>query len=182
MLAPSERDVLTKSVALMNPWLLRDDDRDEIAAAIERGRRRVTALGHGDNDWPGLADEISLDGWRRRAVRWTLEQEPDRVLSFFSLGELLYLGRPPATARLQAWGVAGGAYNGCFCAVVTSSGQWRLAVGRPSSGLLAAHVPESEPPRCAGTRGVEASGRARERHPGDRHARLCRSRQTTAHR
>jgi hypothetical protein len=90
VLAPSERDVFTKSVALMNPWLLRDDDRDEIAAAIERGRRRVTALGHGDGDWPGLADEISLDGWRRRAVRWTLEQEPDRVLSFF-------VGRTPVS-------------------------------------------------------------------------------------
>jgi len=140
VLAPSERDVFTKSVALMNPWLLRDDDRDEIAAAIERGRRRVTALGHGDDDWPGLADEISLDGWRRRAVRWTVEQEPDRVLSLFSLGELLYLGRPPATTRLQAWGVAGSAHDGCFCAIVTPPGQWRLAIGRPSRGLLAAHV------------------------------------------
>jgi hypothetical protein len=142
VLAPSERDVFTKSVALMNPWLLRDDDRDEIAAAIERGRRRVTALAQRDGDWPGLADEISLDGWRRRAVQWTLKQEPDRVLSLFSLGELLYLGQPPATTRLQAWGVDGSAHDGCFCAIVTPPGQWRLAVGRLSTGLLAAHVPD----------------------------------------
>ena len=43
-LTSNERDTFAVSVSLLNPFALRDADRDAIADAIARGTRRVVAL------------------------------------------------------------------------------------------------------------------------------------------
>jgi hypothetical protein len=81
-----------------------------------------------------------MDGWRRRAVRWSLARDPDRVPSFFSLADLFYLGAPPPTINLRAWGVAAGAYSGCLCTVFPTPGRSIFLAGRWPSGAVATQV------------------------------------------
>ena len=69
----NERMSFAISMAMMNPFALTDPDRDAIAHAIERGRARVEALTVAT--LAAAADEIAMDGWRRRAVRWSMDHE-----------------------------------------------------------------------------------------------------------
>jgi len=60
-------------VALLNPYEMRDADRDAIAAAVSLGRTRIEALVAPAAPPGGLdqiATELKLDGWRRRAAQW----------------------------------------------------------------------------------------------------------------
>jgi len=138
-LSSNERDAFAVAVALLNPYDLLDRDRDIIAGAVEKGRARVAALAGDRARVDEVAAEIRMDGWRRRALNWTLAREPDRVGSFFSMTELLFLGRGPID-DLSAWGMSGLALAGCFCTRLASPNQWRLLVGRPQLGLMASTV------------------------------------------
>jgi hypothetical protein len=135
-LTTNQRDAFALSVAILNPYDLRDADRDRIADAIDRGTRRVAELS--GERFDALADEILLEPWRRRAVRWTLAHEPDRVISMLSLTELLVLGggRP---ADLDTWGMAT-ASGGCLCPRLPRPGSWPSLMGRPQLGLIAVGV------------------------------------------
>jgi hypothetical protein len=140
ILGSAERDVFTKTVALLNVLELTDADRDAIADAIRRGQQRLAFLTAADGALDTLADEIGLDGWRRRAVRWSVTNDPQHVASFFSLAELLYLGKPPESANLSAWGVAADAYDGCVCIRLRRPGGWLLVIGRWPQGTVATEV------------------------------------------
>ena len=85
------RDVWV-SVGLMNPFSMTDGGQNAIAEAIERGERRVEALACGQGDVDAVAGEIAMDGRRARALKWTIDRDPRRTRSFFSMTELLYLG------------------------------------------------------------------------------------------
>ena len=136
-LTAPERESFALSVSLMNPFALLDRDRDAIVDAIARGTRRVETLT--DQALESLADDISMEGWRRRAMRWTLVHERDRLVSMLSLGELLVLGggRPNDFA---AWGMAAAASYGCFCTRVMTPGRSAALMGRPQLGLVASVV------------------------------------------
>ena len=136
LIAP-EREAFALSVSLMNPFALRDADRDAIADAIARGTRRVQAMDARTMD--AIADEVALDGVRRRALRWTLAHEPARAPSFFAMSELLVLGgaRPES---FGAWGMAAAAPFGCFCTQLTTPARWMPMARRPQLGLTAAVV------------------------------------------
>ena len=67
-LTSNERDTFAVSVSLLNPFALRDVDRDAIARAVERGRQRVQALPRNGTDLDRVADELGMEGWRRRAA------------------------------------------------------------------------------------------------------------------
>jgi hypothetical protein len=148
-LTSNERDSFALSVSLMNPFHLRDADRDAIADAIGRGRRRVAGLRTvnatgatataAEAAFGGVADEISMEGWRRRAIRWMLAHEGDRVPTMFSATELLVLGggRP---ADFDAWGMAMVTAQGCACSRLTPPGGWPTLLGRPPLGLTASAV------------------------------------------
>ena len=147
-LTSNERDTFALSVSLMNPFALRDADRDAIADAVSRGQRRIGALRNGgqaaaraaaESAFNGIADELSIEGWRRRAVRWMLAHEADRVPSMFSLTEILVLGGAPA-AELDRWGMSMMVTRGCACSRLTPPGQWPTLLGRPALGLTATGV------------------------------------------
>jgi len=144
-LTSNERDAFALSVSLINPFALRDADRDAIADAIARGQRRLGALRNGgqaaaraaaESAFDVIADELTLEGWRRRAVRWMLAHEADRVPSMFSLTEVLALGGGRA-ADLHAWGMPMLAVQGCVCSRLTPPGRWPTLLGRPSLGMTA---------------------------------------------
>ena len=86
-----------------------------------------------------MADELMMEGWRRRSVRWMLVHEADRVASMFSLTELLELGGG-RIADLHAWGMSMTAVQGCACSRLTPPGRWPTLLGRPSLGLTASAV------------------------------------------
>jgi hypothetical protein len=147
-LTSNERDAFALSVSLLNPFDLRDVDRDAIADAIERGRRRIGALtgraasgprASADAAFDAIAEELTLEGWRRRAVRWMIAHEPNRVPSMFPLTELLVLGGG-RLASFRAWGMAMVTQQGCVCSRLTPPGRWQTLLGRPPLGLTASAV------------------------------------------
>ena len=147
-LTSNERDTFALSVSLLNPFALRDADRDAIADAIARGQRRIGALRSGAqaaaraaaaSALDAIADELSIEGWRRRALRWMLANEAGRVPSMFSLTEMLVLGGGRA-ADLHAWGMSMVTVQGCVCSRLTPPGRWPTVLGRPPLGLTATAV------------------------------------------
>ena len=134
-----ERGTFATSVTLMDPRAMRDDNLEAIAGAIARGRHRVEALGAGDDDVSAVAREIAMDGWRLRALRWSLRYEPQRARSWFSMTELLYLGGGRGT-DLHAWGMSAIDVTGCICTRLTEPSLWTALVGRPEPRLLVATV------------------------------------------
>jgi hypothetical protein len=147
-LTSNERDTFATSVSLLNPFRLRDADRDAIADGIARGQRRLGALRNGgqasaraeaDAAFDAIADELDMEGWRRRAVRWMLAHEADRVASMFSLSEILSLGGG-RTAALDAWGMSMITLDGCVCSRLTPPVRWPTLLGRPPLGLTATAV------------------------------------------
>jgi hypothetical protein len=138
-LSTNERDAFATTVALLNPFDLRDRDRDLIAVAIERGRTRVAALAEDSALLSELASEIRMDGWRTRALQWTIAHDPERIASMFSMTELLSLGRGPL-ADLAPWGTSALVSSGCLCTRMAPANQWRLMTGRPQLGLMAETV------------------------------------------
>jgi hypothetical protein len=139
VLSAPQRTTLTKTVALINPFALTDDGRDAIVAAIARGRSRVAAIST-DGAWDAAADEIRMDGWRRRAGRWAMAHETTLVPTLFSLVELLYLGAPTADLPLDRWGMASDETDACLCTAMPPPGQAALVSGRLRFGALATHV------------------------------------------
>jgi hypothetical protein len=132
-------------VSLLNPFKLRDADRDAIADAIARGQRRIGALRNGgqaaarsaaDAALGTIADELAIEGWRRRSLRWMVVHEADRVPSMFSLTELLVLGGGGG-AELHPWGMSMITTLGCLCSRLTPPGRWPTLLGRPPLGLTA---------------------------------------------
>jgi hypothetical protein len=138
-LSTNEREAFSAGVALLNPFDLHDRDRDLIVAAIERGRGRVAALLEDSALLTEIVSEIRMDGWRTRALQWTLAHDPERAGSLFSMTELLTLGRAPL-ADLAAWGTSALASSGCLCTRIAPANQWRLMTGRPQLGLMAETV------------------------------------------
>ncbi len=139
-LTNNARETFATSVALMDPYALRDEDRDAIAEAVARGTARAagaTAAAAVD----AIAAEIRLDPARRRALLWTLAHEPDRALSAYSVTELLVLGGGDVRA-LEPWGMAVIPLTGCLCSRLLPPGGWPLLAGRPQLGLEAAVLPD----------------------------------------
>ena len=140
LLGSNDRETFARSVALMNPYALRDAERDRIGSAIQGGRQRA-ALARSDADLDALADAIRMDGWRRRALHWTAANEPDAKLSLLSLEELFVLGGG-RIAEVHAWGTAMTPSSGCLCTRMPAPNQWRFNTGRPQAGLLGSAVPD----------------------------------------
>ena len=147
-LTSNERDTFAASVSLLNPFKLRDMDRDAIADAVAGGQRRIGALRNGGQAaartaanaaLDTIADELSIEGWRRRALRWMVVHEADRMTSMFTLTEILALGGG-ATAALQPWGMSMLTTQGCPCSRLTPPGQWPTLLGRPPLGLTGTAV------------------------------------------
>jgi hypothetical protein len=136
VLAPLEGETLAQTVALFNAFEIRDSERDSIAAAIRQGRERVTALQQQPATLDALAEEVAMDGWRRRAVAWAIASEPARVASYFSLRDLLGLGHADAGPALDRWGMSALVSEGCLCTAMPLEGRWPLYIGRPQLGVL----------------------------------------------
>lgn len=138
-LTTNETQTAALTVVLMRPADLTDEVRDEIAAAVKRGRARLAALGKDPEEIARLARDAGISEWRREALAWTMKNEPGRVDSHLSLVELMWLGapRPSAIGSLDRWGAAVFPLTGCLCLEMPRPAPWESLGGRPSVGLLA---------------------------------------------
>jgi hypothetical protein len=140
VLGSNDRETFARSVALMNPYTLRDSERDRIGVAIQGGRQRA-ARAQTDADLDALADAVRMDGWRRRALHWTAANEPERKLALLSLNELYVLGGGDIS-EVDAWGTAMTPSWGCLCTRMPATNAWRFVTGRPQVGVLGSSVPD----------------------------------------
>jgi hypothetical protein len=138
-LAVSERRTVMLTAALLSPAAVSDAARDEIAAALGRGRARAAALSSDPADVERLAHDAGLSEWRRQALAWTIGSNREAAVAQLSLLELFWLGapRPSAVRSLDAWGAAVLPLTGCLCLKMPTVRPWEDLSGRPSSGLLA---------------------------------------------
>jgi hypothetical protein len=137
---PNERDALAVGVSLMNPRHHRDEDRARLIASIARGRVKVATLSAPGADTDAVAELIGLDGWRRRALNWSLVNRPSAVPSMFSLAELLTIGAPESDFDIDAWGTMAVYSRGCACTSMLPSGSWAMLSGRPQVALMGSFV------------------------------------------
>ena len=135
-LTSNQREAFAISVALINPFQLRDEDRDTIVGAVDRGRKRLAALTD-PADIDVIANELAFSGARRRALKWTLAHERERMGNLISLTEFLVLGGA-ALDQLSAWGMSMLPTVGCLCSRLTPPGRWLTLMGRPQLGITAA--------------------------------------------
>jgi hypothetical protein len=138
-LSTNEREAFAVSVTMLNPWLMRDRERDMAAEAIATGRRRIAALAEEASALDQIGSEIHLDGWRRRALRWTIAHDPGRIGSLFSLTELLVLGHG-SVDDFHPWGMSALASSGCLCTRLAAPNTWHMLLGRPQIGFMATAV------------------------------------------
>jgi hypothetical protein len=138
-LVSAERQTAALSVALLNPTLLTDTTRDEIAAALARGRERLERLDSNRREIEQVARDAGLSAWRREALAWTVAHDREQLPSQLSLLEIMWLGQPRTSAAvsLDGWGAAMFPLNGCVCLAMPRAQPWEALIGRPSLGLLA---------------------------------------------
>jgi hypothetical protein len=129
------------SFGLMNGFALTDVDVEAIAQAVARGQRRVESLHATPAQAGAVIDEIAMDGWRARALRWSLAHAPESVPALFSLTELLHLGGGGGL-DVHAWGMSALDAFGCLCTMMPPPAVHRAVEGRDHLGLLPVAVPD----------------------------------------
>ena len=138
-LSTSTRRVLATTIALVDPQLLTDGERDAIAAALARGRERIEKLPSASGDLDRVAADAALSGWRTNAVRWVLANEPARAAASFTLLEQLRIG---GNGGADGWGASMLTIDGCICLRQPAAASWEEYTGRPASGQMAALLPD----------------------------------------
>jgi hypothetical protein len=161
----TDRRALIESVVLVRE--LGDADRDRIVDAIRKGRDRLAAIATpdqatailADRSSPAratslaepalaraseIADEIGLSGARRGLLMWTATRAPDRIATFLSPTELLWLGLGPTPidARLHAWGAPARPRFGCLCLQFPDRRPPETFTGRWGSGIFITTFPD----------------------------------------
>jgi len=139
MLNLMQRDGFAATVAVMDGPALSDADRDRIVDRISDGRRRVAQLAAGGETVDAIARAIDLDGWRARALGWTVAHDPQQVASLLTLTELLVLGGG-SPAAFNPWGTYALRTTGCLCSRLAAPGEWRRWWGLSQAGLPATLV------------------------------------------
>jgi hypothetical protein len=140
-LPSNDREGFLYSYALINAHALHDADAAAISASIARGGARVDTVTD-EQAAAALAADVHMDGWRTRALRWTVRHDRARARSYFALPELMILGGQHDLSAFDAWGSAGTSLNGCFCLALAPSHQWRLLSGRQQLGVMAIPTPD----------------------------------------
>ena len=131
------RRVLTDTVVIVEALTLAEGQRDAIVAAMRAGRERLAAA-RTAHDADAISDAVGLSGARRSLLAWTVKHDAERVRSFLSPTELLWLGwEAAAPADLRPWGVAAEPRLGCLCLDLMGRGSTSHLAGRWFSGILA---------------------------------------------
>jgi hypothetical protein len=134
---------LARTVAALNPRDLIDADRDQIVAALARGRARVVAAGHDLKLVGALADEAQLSGMVRQSLPWLILRTPDAVPGLFGLRDLMWLGRPGVAREvLDRWGVYSEPLDSRLVTAMPEPAPWENYGGRADGGTMGTQTPD----------------------------------------
>jgi hypothetical protein len=136
VLSTNDRRTLAITVARMDSAAMRDSDRDEVAAAIARGRDRLRALAANPGAFEPLARDAALSEWRTNGIRWLLANGAP-VAGAFTLLEIFRLG---TRVSPDAWGAAAMPLDGSLCLRMPDRIAWEEYTGRSASGQLGAQL------------------------------------------
>jgi hypothetical protein len=137
----NERHVFLVSAATFDSRMIRDADLDAIGVAVAKGRARIERAAVARQDLDAMADEIGLDGARRRALAWINDRQSHRLAEWLSLTELFLLGggQSAGLVPLSQWT---NSLSGCLCRDVVAPRLVPALVGRSQTGVLAAGIPD----------------------------------------
>jgi hypothetical protein len=135
---------LTRTSVALVAADLTDGERDEIAAAIARGRARVQeAVGAGTPALEALALELRMSSTTWQLFPWMVARQRDAIVEVFSLRDLMWLGRPGLTrAQLDRWGVAADGLDGRRITAMPQPAPWEDYAGRPEAGQVSTQTPD----------------------------------------
>jgi hypothetical protein len=134
---------LAKTALALNPYDLRDADRDRIVEAIGRGRQRVATAGANLPGVLALADEAGLSAAVKQTLPWTLTRTPELVPALFGLRDFMWLGRPDLPVEtLHRWGVYTEALHNRLKTAMPGPSQWENVSGRADGGLIGTQLPD----------------------------------------
>jgi len=136
-------DSVTEALGLLNPRQLTSSDLLAIGDAVARGRRKARSAADAET-LDGMAVKVGMPGDRRQALSWALHIGTEPVDTLFSMAELLRLGLGETSVeRLDSWGTTAEPVSGCLCLQFPADRSWALLAGRPSTGVLAAAMPDT---------------------------------------
>jgi hypothetical protein len=134
---------LARAVSAMNPRDLADRERDEVAAAMARGRARVAAAGHDVNQIAALASEARLSAAVLQTLPWLAARAPETLPALFSLRDLLWLGSPKLDDQaLGRWGAYSEPIDSRWRTAMPRPEPWEGYGGRPEGGVIATQSPD----------------------------------------
>ena len=141
-LRETDRQALSEAVVLMNPADQSDAARDELVAALARGRQRLASVGRTGEAAGGIAQAAGLDEWREEALAWSIESDPAAVAALFSLGDLVRLGaNPPAPeSRWHAFGTSAWSLEAWLTLRYPVAAPWTTMTGRNGTRVVPALV------------------------------------------
>ncbi|MEO8681914.1 MAG: hypothetical protein ABI665_22900, partial [Vicinamibacterales bacterium] len=139
----NDQFTLARTIAVLNPRELRDADRDELVAAIARGRARVAAAGHDLKALTPLAEEAQLSITVRQMLPWMVVRTPESIPELFGLRDLMWLGAPAIEqGQLDRWGVYSEPLDSRLHAVMPRPAPWENFGGRADSGMMGTQAPD----------------------------------------
>jgi hypothetical protein len=138
-----DRHAFIESIAIIEPAALTDGDRDVLLTGLRAGRARLAGV-RTAQEAGVLANDVRLPPIRRSLLTWVVAHEPDRLASFLSTGEVLWLGlgKRAAGPGLNAWGAPGRLRLGCLCLRLDNRQSWDSFAGRWGSGLFVSGFPD----------------------------------------
>jgi hypothetical protein len=138
VLEPRDRETMALAVAQMRPLGLTDAVRDELLAALRRGRERATSAGPEVVD--ALARDLGLEGWRREA--WRRAAASGAARPFLGLSELVALGGGARRPGCDVWGASVLRVGGGLCLAAAPLEPWSSGAGFVDEGVKAAGIPD----------------------------------------
>jgi hypothetical protein len=133
---------LTRTAVALVSSDLSDRDRDELAAAIARGRQRVAAT-RTTGELVALGQECGMSETTRQLLTWIGSRQREWAPTVFSLRDLLWLGQPAlAPDVLDRWGVAAEALDGRRLTAMPGPRPWEDYAGRSEAGQVTTQVPD----------------------------------------
>lgn len=134
---------LARTVRVLNPDNLKNADRDELVAAIARGRKRVAAARGNLADLLALAEEAGLSHAIKQTLPWTLTRTPELAESLFGLRDFMWLGKPSVpAASLAQWGLYTEVMSTRLTTAMPGPVAWESFGGRADGGLIATQLPD----------------------------------------
>jgi hypothetical protein len=134
---------LARTTLALNPRDLTNEARDELVAALARGRDRISGAGRNLSALVSLAREVRFPAALEQALPWMVARTPESIPALFGLREMLWLGRPALPRpELDRWGVYAEPLDSRLRTVMPTPAAWEEFAGRAEAGMMGTQVPD----------------------------------------